>query len=182
MSASAPRAIPPMEYALCARSDHWDCVVAPQTPITWTASATIRMASATPVQRAHRRVRATANPLITRSTANAIHGHGDGPGTHSTTPFAVRLRPDSRRRIANRWTTCLAPGSRCTAGGSLVPIQCARWSCQRAVVDDEILRHTGAAFASAIAGIFWGIVVEVRLRYVAGDRVFSNTPCGPTRR
>ena len=60
-------------------------------------------------------------------------------------------------------------------------MKCARWSCQLAVVPVDTCRHTGVALASADFGGEPVMVVE-RLRYVAGERVFSNTPFGPTRR
>ena len=60
-------------------------------------------------------------------------------------------------------------------------MKCARWSCQLALLPVDTRCHTGAALASADFGGEPVMVVE-RFRYVAGERRFSNTPFGPTRR
>ena len=42
------------------------------------------------------------------------------------------------------------PGAAATCGGSPPPIQCARWSCQRAVLPSEIFCQSGGAVAPGV--------------------------------
>jgi len=158
-----------------------DALEPPHSPITCTISATVSSASTTVNTVRHDRVRPRTKTSAASSAAPITHGHGDGGGWYTICPRATTASLPTRSGIWKLSTTCRVPGSRATSGGSAVPMKWARWSCQRAVVPFETRRHSGGADASALAGGLL-VMVVVRFRYVAGERRFSKTPSGPTRR
>src|SRR5947209_4894797 len=95
-------------------------------------------------------------------------------------PTSPRRRPTFQIGV----TTCVLSGAALTAAGA-GPSHRVRRSRQRTDRPSPIRRHDGAGIApvlggSAVVGVVFGAVT--RLRAADGDRRFSNTPAGPTRR
>lgn len=79
-------------------------------------------------------------------------------------------------------TTCRAPGSLRTWGGSPGAIQWIRWSCQRASGSEEIFSQSVSAESAFLAMSGGFSPSREALMYVAGERRFWKTPPGPIRR
>ena len=96
--------------------------MAPQRPITWSVSEAPIAASAVATAACHQRVRASNASSAATPIEIATHGHGDGPGTHTISPRAW-IVPSAVTIGTAQWPmTWRAPESRCTTGGSLVPM------------------------------------------------------------
>src|SRR5947199_10748580 len=103
------------------------------------------------------------------------------------------MRPDTeassvpRLRPMSHWgtTTWVACGDALTVGG-VGPSQRVRRSRHRTDGPSPVRRHDGAANTSAFGAgavvVGETVVADALLRATDGDRVFSNTPAGPTRR
>src|SRR3954469_16228030 len=103
------------------------------------------------------------------------------------------MRPDTeasslaRRSPMSHWgtTTRVAPGDRFASGGA-APSKRVRRSRHRTVGPSPVRCHDGGADRSALgAGVVVvgaTVVADGLLRPTDGDRWFSNTPVGPTRR
>ena len=134
-SASSPSGDPGQRVGALARA--W-CrstrSIASQSPITCTISRERQ-------QREHR-PRTTGAPRSAcgraRTPATAISTAPIDPRprrrrrhVHELAGRDARLAADAHAGSRQLSTTCRVPGSRCTSGGSALPMKCARWSCQR---------------------------------------------------
>src|SRR5215218_4147441 len=130
-----------------------EALVPAKIPTVWTTS--IRISS--PVRPAsscgQRRWRAAASTPSRHPMATATHGQGVGPGTQRRSPVTRTGWPPASRSTCQAGTTaCWRLGAALTCGGSVAPIQWARWSCQTAVSPSPTRRQSGAASALASAG------------------------------
>ncbi len=125
-NATIPTTMPPNEYALAASFVTPVDVVAPHKPSTCRLSVARSSASVPPSTHAQTRVRLNASTTTASTNAPRTAGHGDGPGTHTTSPVTRTGTFPSRSMMTKCCTTCRLPGLRRTLGGSRVPIQCAR--------------------------------------------------------
>jgi hypothetical protein len=148
----------------------------------WTASATTASAVAPASTCACQPIRPTSSTSAASATDRVAHGQGDGPGTHSMSPDRIAVRSPTLIGTCQLGETIWRlPRSRRTPAGSGPPDQCARWSWKIATGREETWRQSGWASALNSGGIWLGAVVA-RLEKVEGERWFSNTPPGPTRR
>src|SRR4051812_43682917 len=152
-------------------------------PAACTASKATSTATAAASASPHHGVRAAAKTTTASTTAAATHGTAEDPGFHVMDPAMARSASPCRRGIVHCGTTTWGvPLWLRTSAGSL-PVWRARSSGHVTAWPPDRLRHSGGAAASADLGTAPGPPPgAVRLRYSVGDRVFSNTPRGPTRR
>jgi len=96
--------------------------------------------------------------------AVASHGQGLGPGIQRRSPDTRTCwLPTCNSTCQLGTTTWLRLGVALTAGGSVAPIQWARWSCQVTVSPSPMRRQSGAASALASGGGGAGLT-RARLR------------------
>ncbi|MCI4064599.1 hypothetical protein MRQ36_19265 [Micromonospora sp. R77] len=123
-----------------------------------------------------------AAPSTRKPKAAATHhGYASGGGTQSRVPRTSTVRVSTRTGTTQSRIRCSRPGSALTPAGGDASSQRVRWSCQRTERPWSIRCQTGAAAGLASGGRLLS-PASVRLRYVAGERLFSYTPPGPTRR
>jgi len=102
----------------------------------------------------------------------ALHqSSGSGGGTQSRVPRSSSGVVPSRSGITQSRTRCGRSGAAATRGGGPSSSHRARWSCHRTTGSVPTRRQDGGAVGSAPGG---GVSPSsVRLRYVAGEAVFS---------
>ena len=136
-------------------------------PARWRcASAGARRARRRLRARPRRADRATVTARAPRSHRRRSRGAGRRAG-------AARASRGSRPGADPGWSW--------TPAGGLVPIQCVRWSCQRATGRWRSAPTLGSPSASNVGGGS-AFGVKDRLRNTAGDLRFCQTPRGPIRR
>jgi hypothetical protein len=123
------------------------------TPAASTAAAATSATAATASAARQLQTSAATTTAAPSVPATARGSHGRGGGIQVRSPVTVTGRPPTSSGTCQASMRWALRGSAWTAGGSSLPIQWVRWSCQRADGPRPLRSQRGGASESAVGGM-----------------------------